>query len=85
VQHPSCFVVGSNRLFSTISFQVSFSLALDLTPSIIPGTQSAVHGNDYELIPTVKKESQHSVGGGVGWPIGHEFPRLCNHFGDIAA
>jgi len=34
------------------------------------GAQSAVQGNDFELTPAVKMESQHSVEG----PIGREFP-----------
>jgi len=37
--------------------------------NVVAGAQSAVHGNDFELIPTVKMESRHFVEG----PIGHEF------------
>jgi len=44
-------------------------------------TQPADQGNDFELIPTVQVESQHSV----GWPTCHDFPRFFNHFGQITA
>jgi len=30
--------------------------------NVVPDAQSAVQGNDFALIPTVKIESQHSVG-----------------------
>jgi len=38
----------------------------------VAGAQSAVQGNDFELIPTVRMESRHSVEG----PIGHEFSSI---------
>jgi len=40
--------------------------------NVVLGAQSAVQGNEFELIPTVKVESQHFV----GWPIGREFRDL---------
>jgi len=43
-----------------------------MTMNIIPGAQSAVQGNDYELIPMVKMDSQHSA----RRPIGREFPQF---------
>jgi len=32
----------------------------------VPDTESAVQGNDFELIPTVKMESGHPVEGPLG-------------------
>jgi len=40
-----------------------------MSMNVVPGAQSAVQGNDFELIPTVKMEREHSVEG----PIGREF------------
>jgi len=40
--------------------------------NVVAGAQSAVQGNDFEVISTVKMESQHSV----GWPTGRQFPRF---------
>jgi len=34
--------------------------------------QPAGYGNDFELIPAVQMESQHSV----GWPTCHDLPRF---------
>jgi len=39
---------------------------------VILCTDSAVQGNDFELIPTVRMESQHSIGA----PTCHDFPRF---------
>jgi len=40
--------------------------------NVVLRAQSAVQGNDFELIPTVKMESEHPV----DMPIGREFPRF---------
>jgi len=40
--------------------------------NVVPGAQSAVQGNDFELIPTVKMERGHSVDG----PVGREFSTI---------
>ena len=39
---------------------------------VLSRTDSAVQGNDFELIPTVRMESQHSIGA----PTCHDFPRF---------
>jgi len=39
------------------------------------------HGNDFELIPTVKMETRHPVEGSFGG----EFPSIYNHCGVMAA
>jgi len=43
-----------------------------MSMNVAPGAQSAVHGNDFELIPMAEMESQHSA----GWPICREFPQF---------
>jgi len=40
--------------------------------NVVPGAQSAVQGNDFELIPTVKLQMEHSV----GWPLGRELSSI---------
>jgi len=52
-----------------------------MSRNVVSCTSCTGHGNDFELIPTVQMESQHSV----GWSTCHEFPRFFNHFGEIAA
>jgi len=37
--------------------------------NVVPGARSAVHGNDFELIPAIKVQRGHSVEG----PICREF------------
>jgi len=45
-------------------------------------TEPAGQANDLELVPTVRMESQHSIGA----PTGHHFRRfIINHFREIAA
>jgi len=41
---------------------------------VVPCTQSAVQGNDFELIPTVKVECGHPTEG----PFGREFSSVYN-------
>ena len=36
--------------------------------------RSAVRGNDFDLFPTVKMESEHPAEG----PVGREFSQICN-------
>jgi len=43
-----------------------------MSTNVVSCTRCTGHGNDFELIPTVQMESQHSV----GWPTCHEFPRF---------
>jgi len=43
----------------------------DASMKVILCTDSAVQRNDFELIPTVRMESQHSIGA----PTCHDFPR----------
>ena len=38
----------------------------------VASAQSAVQGNDFELIPTVKLQMEHSV----GWPLGRELSSI---------
>jgi len=52
-----------------------------MSRNVVSCTSCTGHGNDFELIPTVQMESQHSV----GWSTCHKFPRFFNHFGEIAA
>ena len=42
-----------------------------MSMNVVPSAQSAVHGNDFELIPMAEMESQHSA----GWPVGRDFPQ----------
>jgi len=43
-----------------------------MSRNVVPCTQPAGQGNDFELIPTVQMESQHSV----GVPVCRDFPRF---------
>jgi len=43
-----------------------------MSRNVVSCTQPGGHGNDFELIPRVQMESQHSV----GWPTCHHFPRF---------
>jgi len=44
-------------------------------------TECTFQGNDFELIPTIKMETRHPVGGSFG----SEFSAICNHCGVMAA
>jgi len=43
-----------------------------MSMNVVPCAQPAGQGNDFELIPTVQMESQHSVGA----PTSRDFPRF---------
>jgi len=46
----------------------------------LSSTESIGHGNDSELILTVKIKARHPMEGSLG----NEFPSICNHCGVMA-
>jgi len=50
-------------------------------PVYDPCTRSTGHGNDFELIPTVKMEIRHPIDGSLG----NEFSSVNNRCGLMAA
>jgi len=46
----------------------------------VPCTDCTGHGNDFELIPTVKIETRNPIEG----YLGSEFPAIYNHCGIMA-
>ena len=52
-----------------------------MSRNVVSCAQPAGQGNDFELIPTVQLESQHSVSA----PTSRDFSNICNHFADLAA
>ena len=76
-------IVDRSSLFASALCAVCRQLAFYVTENLgeVSYTKCTGQGNNFELIPTVKKETRHPIEGSFG----SEFPSIYNYCGVTAA